>query len=199
MRLDMTVWIKIVGDKLIPGFPGAGGDIREDILYGKFGSNKIQGTIFGEINGETTERINEISKIFETAKIPFEVSNKIQAFHISHATVSMANNHFYTENGMVDLRTAKSMKILKCVALDIKDNLKSVEKMGISIIPTNMVMIKKLPKPLLILMFRIMLSIKYTRDVLLGNHSLNAKKEVLLLNEDFNSLCIKNGVRPCFA
>jgi len=192
-------WIKIVGDKLIPGFPGAGGDIKEDILYGKFGSNKIQGTIFGEINGETTERIKEISKIFEIAKIPFEVSNRIQSFHISHATVSMANKHFYTENGMVDLRTAKSIKILKDVALDIKDNLKSVEKMGISIIPANMVMIKKSPKLLLILMFHVMLSIKYTRDVLLGNHSLNAKNEVSLLNEDFNSLCIKNGVRPYVA
>jgi 2-dehydropantoate 2-reductase len=115
-------WVKIVGDKLIPGFPGAGGDIKEDILHAKFGPKSIQGTIFGEINGETTERIRGISKIFETAKIPFEISNDIRAFHITHAAVSMANKHFYTENGMVDWK-AKNVKILKGIAVDIKNNL----------------------------------------------------------------------------
>ena len=189
-------WTRITGDKLIPGFPGAGGDIKEDVLYGKFVSGKIQKTIFGEISGETTERIMEISKIFQTAKIPFEISKEIQAFHISHAAVSMANKHFYTESGMVDLRTAKSMKILKSVAKSIKDNLKCIKEMRISIVPLNIVMMKKLPSFLIMLMFYIMLSTKSTRDALLGNHSLDAKNEVLVLCEDFNDLCIKNGVRP---
>jgi 2-dehydropantoate 2-reductase len=141
----------------------------------------------------------EISKIFEMAKIPFEISNNIQAFHITHAAVSMANKHFYTENGMVDLRSAKSMKILKSIATDIKNNLISIEKIGISITPSKMVALKKIPAFLIVIMYYIMLHIKYTRDVLLGNHAHNAKNEVFLLNKDFNDLCIKNGVRPYFA
>jgi 2-dehydropantoate 2-reductase len=192
-------WVKIVGNKLIPGFPGAGGDIKEDILYAKFVSKNIQGTTLGEINGETTERIMEISKIFETAKISFEISNNIQAFHITHAAVSMANKHFYTENGMVDFRTAKSMKILKGIAMDIKNNLICIEKIGISIVPSKMIMLKKLPIFLYILIYYIMLNIKYTRGVLLGNHAHNAKSEVLLLDKDFNNLCSKNGIRPYVA
>ncbi|AET59608.1 ketopantoate reductase [Paenibacillus terrae HPL-003] len=58
-------WLEIVGDRLLPGFPGAGGDIKEDVLYAQFGSEKHQGTIFGEINGLTTERVKELAQIFE--------------------------------------------------------------------------------------------------------------------------------------
>ncbi|MNH82765.1 hypothetical protein D3C73_351530 [compost metagenome] len=47
-------WLKIVGDRLLPGFPGAGGDIKEDVLYAQFGSEKHQETTFGEINGLVT-------------------------------------------------------------------------------------------------------------------------------------------------
>ncbi|MDR0376097.1 MAG: hypothetical protein LBH85_10345 [Treponema sp.] len=193
--VEYDSWVKIVGDKLIPGFPGAGGDIKEDILHAKFGSKNIQGTTFGEMNGETTERITEISKIFEMAKIPFEISNDIRAFHVTHAAISMANKHFYTENGMVDLRVAKSMKILKNIAVDIKNNLTRIEEIGISIMPSRMVALKKAPVFLFVLIFYIMLNIKFARDVLLGNHARNAKNEVLLLNNDFNNLCSKNGVR----
>jgi len=49
-------WLEIVGDRLLPGFPGAGGDMKDGILYAQFGSEKHQGTIFGEINGQITER-----------------------------------------------------------------------------------------------------------------------------------------------
>jgi hypothetical protein len=42
-------WLEIIGDRLLPGFPGAGGDMKDGILYTQFGSEKHQGTIFGEI------------------------------------------------------------------------------------------------------------------------------------------------------
>jgi 2-dehydropantoate 2-reductase len=181
-------WVKIVGNKLIPGFPGAGGDVKEDILYAKFGSKNVQGTIFGEINGETTERIMEISKIFEVAKIPFEISRNIRSFHITHAAIIIANKHFYTENGMVDLKTAKSIKVLKNIAKDIKNNLTAIEEIGIPITPQKMGILKKLPEFLFILIFHIILNIRYTRDVLLGDHARNAKDEYFLLDKDFNNL-----------
>ena len=188
-------WVKIVGNKLIPGFPGAGGDVKEDILYAKFGSKNLQGTIFGEINGEVTERIMEISKLFESAKIPFEISKNIKSFHITHAAIIVANKHFYTENGMVDLKTAKSIKVLKGIAKDIKNNLTAIEKIGIPITPSKMSTLKRLPEFLFVLIFYIILNISYTRDVLLGNHARAAKNEYFLLDKDFNNLVNQNSIR----
>ncbi|MFC7559099.1 ketopantoate reductase family protein [Paenibacillus farraposensis] len=66
-------WLEIVGDRLLPGFPGAGGDIKEDVLYAQFGSEKHQGTIFGEINGLVTERVKDLAKIFETVDLQYEI------------------------------------------------------------------------------------------------------------------------------
>jgi 2-dehydropantoate 2-reductase len=190
-------WKKIAGNRLIPGFPGAGGDIKKDILHAKFGSKRLQRTVFGEINGEITERIMAISQLFETAKIPFEISKDIQAFHITHAAIIIANKHFYTENGMVDLKTAKSMKTLKAIATGIKNNLSLLEKTEIPVTPSKMKILKKIPDFLFVWIFYLMLSLNYTRDVLLGNHAYNAKDEYFLLYKDFKNLC-KNGVRSHF-
>lgn len=45
---------------MLPGFPGAGGDIKEQVLYAQFGSEKHQGTIFGEISGQETDRVKSL-------------------------------------------------------------------------------------------------------------------------------------------
>lgn len=79
-------WLEIVGDRLLPGFPGAGGDIKEDILYAQFGSK----TYFGEINGQTTERVKELALIFETAEMHYEIQKifKHFMFHMLHSLQS---------------------------------------------------------------------------------------------------------------
>lgn len=82
-------WLDIVGDRLLPGFPGAGGDIKEDVLYAQFGSEKHQGTIFGEINGQITERVKELAQILESVNLHYEIQPDIQAFHISHAALAI--------------------------------------------------------------------------------------------------------------
>jgi len=43
--------------------------IKDGVLYAQFGSEKHQGTIFGEINGQMTERVKELAEIFETADL----------------------------------------------------------------------------------------------------------------------------------
>jgi 2-dehydropantoate 2-reductase len=181
-------WVEIIGNRLIPGFPGAGGDIKEDILYAKIGSKNIQKTIFGEINGETSERIKILSELFETANIPFEISQNILAFHITHAAIAIANKHFYTENNMVDIQTAKNIKTLKKVVSDWKNNLIIVEKMGINITPRKIKIIKLLPNFIFIAIFHLVLNIDFVKDVLLGNHALSAMNEVFLLDQDFHNL-----------
>ncbi|MDR2652056.1 MAG: hypothetical protein LBC68_07030 [Prevotellaceae bacterium] len=181
-------WLEIIGDRLIPGFPGGGGDIKENILYAKIGSKNIQRTIFGEINGKISERIKNLFKIFETADIPAEISQNILAFHITHTAIIIASRHFYTENGIVDIQTARKIKTLKNIASDMKNNLKIVERMGIAIIPEKIKNLKKIPNFIYVAIFYLMLRNNLAKDVLLGNQALNAKNEILLLQQDFHNL-----------
>ncbi|MFB5763941.1 ketopantoate reductase family protein [Paenibacillus medicaginis] len=179
-------WLEMVGDRLLPGFPGAGGDIKEHVLYAQFGSAKHQGTIFGEINGQMTARVKELAKIFESAGLHYEIQKNIQAFHVSHTALAIVNKHFYTNDGMADLETARSESTLSKIAADIKQNLHLVEQAGIPVIPPETKSMGQLPEKEIISRYRQMLSNDFIIDVKLGNHAVSQKAEILLLDEVFH-------------
>lgn len=179
-------WLEIVGDRLLPGFPGAGGDIKDNILYAQFGSEKHQGTIFGEINGQITERVKELAQIFETSNLHYEIQKNIKAFHISHAATAVVIKHFYTNTGVMDIETAKSESTLLKIAKELKQNIQLVAKAGIPVIPPETKSMGELSENDIIAMYRRMLSNDFTIDVLLGNHAVSAKAEILLLDDMFH-------------
>lgn len=179
-------WLEIVGDRLLPGFPGAGGDIKEDVLYAQFGSEKHLGTIFGEINGMTTERVKELAQIFESVDLHYEIQKDIQAFHISHTALAIVNKHFYTNDGMVDLESARSVSTLSKIAADIKQNINLIEQAGIPVIPPETKALGELPENDIISHYHQMLSNDFIIDVKLGNHAVSQKAEIMLLDEMFH-------------
>jgi 2-dehydropantoate 2-reductase len=186
-------WIAIVGNRLIPGFPGAGGNIAEGILYAQFVKN-VQGTIFGEINGKKTERIIKLSQILNMAKLPYEIPENIKAFHLSHAAFTASIKHFCPAEGMMDVKTAKSGSVLRKVALTIKQNAHLLERAGIPILDPKTRAVSKMPICLIMLLFRIMLSIRFTRSVLLGSHALAAREENMQMDKAFREMISTNIV-----
>ncbi|NBD24980.1 ketopantoate reductase family protein [Paenibacillus glycinis] len=178
-------WLAIVGDRLLPGFPGAGGDMKEDVLYARFGSEKHQGTIFGEINGLVTERVKKLATILEAANLQYDIQDNILAFHISHTALAIVNKHFYAEDGMVDVETARSESILRRIAADIKQNIQLVERAGIPVIPPETKAMGELPDEAIISRYRQMLSNDFIIDVKLGTHAVNQKAEIMLLEKTF--------------
>lgn len=186
-------WLEIVGDRLIPGFPGAGGDMKDSILYAQFGSEKHQGTIFGEINGQITKRVKELAQIFEASNLHYEIQENITAFHISHTATAIVIKHFYTNTGMMDIETAKSESTLLKIAAELKQNIAMVAQGRISVIPPETKSMGEMSKEDIMDMYRKMLSNDFTIDVLLGNHAVSAKEEIMLLDEIFN----KNFTNNC--
>ncbi|QHW33394.1 ketopantoate reductase family protein [Paenibacillus rhizovicinus] len=181
-------WLEIVGDRLLPGFPGAGGDIKQGVLYAQFGSEKHQGTIFGEINGLTTERVKELAQIFESVNLHYEIQENIRAFHISHTALAIVNKHFYTNDGMVDIGTARSASTLSKIAAAIKQNIRLVEQAGIPVIPPETKAMGEMSDNDIISRYRQMLSNDFIIDVKLGNHAVSQKAEIMLLDEMFHKM-----------
>lgn len=184
--IGYDAWLDIVGDRLLPGFPGAGGDIKEDVLYAQFGSEKHQGTVFGEINGLTTERVKELAQLFESAGLHYEIQKDMLAFHISHTALAIVNKHFYTNDGMADIETARSASTLSKIAADIKRNIRLVAQAGIPVIPPETKAMGELPESEIISRYRQMLSNDFIIDVKLGNHAVSQKAEILMLDEKFH-------------
>lgn len=179
-------WLEIVGDRLLPGFPGAGGDMKDGVLYAQFGSEKHQGTILGEINGQMSERVKELAQILETANLHYEIQNDIQAFHISHVATAIVIKHFYTNEGMMDIETARSETTLRKIAKELKQNISLVGQTDIPVIPSVTKEMGEMSEEDIISMYRQMLSNDFTIDVLLGNHAVSAKKEIMLLDKLFH-------------
>lgn len=186
--IGYDTWLELVGDRLLPGFPGAGGDIKDDVLYAQFGSEKHQGTLFGEINGMKTERVKELAKIFKSVELNYEIQKDIQAFHISHVATAIANKHFYTNDGVVDIDTAGSERTLRKIASDIKQNIHQIEKSGIPVIPPETKVMGELPESDIISRYRQMLSNDFIIDVMLGDHAINQKAEIMLLDKVFHKM-----------
>jgi len=181
-------WLEIAGDRLLPGFPGAGGDIKEDVLHAQFGSDKHQGTIFGERDGRVSERIKDLAKIFEAVDLQYEIQKNMLAFHISHTALAIVNKHFYTEDGMVDVETARSESILCKIAADIKENIQLVKRAGIPVIPPETKAMGELSENDIISRYRQMLSNDFIIDVKLGSHANSQKAEIMLLEDRFHQL-----------
>jgi 2-dehydropantoate 2-reductase len=178
-------WLDIVGSRLLPGFPGAGGDLKDGVLYAQFGTEPGQGTIFGEISGRTTERVNHLAGLLEQAGLNYIIEPDIKAFHISHAALAAVNRHFYTDNGMVDLETARSDSTLSKLAADIKRNIQLVEQSGIKVIPPETKQMGELPEEEIIVRYRQMLNNDFIIDVKLGNQAVSRRAEIMLLDEAF--------------
>lgn len=179
-------WVEIVGDRLLPGFPGAGGDLRDGVLYAQFGSEKHQGTIFGEISGEITERVDELSQILEAAELHYEIQEDIESFHITHAATAIVVKHFYKNNAMVDVQGAKSDSILSKIAEELKRNIHMLEQAGIPVIPDQTKIMGDWSKEEIMNMYRSMLSNDFTIDVLLGEHAIKQQSEIRLLDTAFH-------------
>jgi 2-dehydropantoate 2-reductase len=191
-------WIAIVGNRLIPGFPGAGGNIVEGVLYAQF-VKKVQGMIFGEINGEKTERIVKLIQIFNIAELTYEIPENIKAFHLSHAAFTASIKYFYTTDSMLDVKTAKSSAVLRKVASTLKQNVHLLEQAGIPVLDPKTRAAGKMPICLIMLLFWIMLSIRFTRSVLLGSHALAAREENMQMDKAFKEMAHTNIVQgQCF-
>lgn len=55
--IGFSSWLDIVGDRLLPAFPGVGGQIKDGILYARFPPKILVATTFGEISGVVTKLI----------------------------------------------------------------------------------------------------------------------------------------------
>lgn len=101
--IGFSSWLDIVGDRLLPAFPGFGGQMKDGVLHARFLPKIIAATAFGEVNGEVTERIDKLAKLFKTAKLPYVIKKDMQAYLITHSVSDIAMlGVIHSENKIID-------------------------------------------------------------------------------------------------
>ncbi|WFA86734.1 ketopantoate reductase family protein [Paenibacillus amylolyticus] len=194
--MGFSSWLDIVGDRLLPAFPGFGGQIKDGVLHARFLPKIIAATAFGEINGVVTERIENLAKILKTAKLPYVIKKDMQAYLITHSVSDIAMlNFLHSENKIIDKKTARTRKTARKITFTLKAHLKAIQKAGVSIDPPMLKMVLKFPNLFLDLFFMTWLRTKMVRDMMLPDYANHANNEIAQLSNDLIKFLSQNGIK----
>ena len=177
-------WEQLCGKgRIIPAFPGAGGSFKDGILKAALTPYIIQPTTFAEINAYQTKRLQDLSKTFHNAKIPYQIVKNMQEWQLCHLAmvVPIADAYYMAKNPAL---VWKEKDVMQKTALQMKRNFKELHKSGIVLSPRKMNMFRLLP--LWMLKTGLMLVFKSNfGDVFMYQHSMNAPDEMKNLHEQF--------------
>ncbi|MFC9774155.1 ketopantoate reductase family protein [Paenibacillus chitinolyticus] len=194
--IGFSSWLDIVGDRLLPAFPGFGGQIKDGVLHARFLPKIIVATAFGEINGVVTERIENLAKLFKTAKLPYVVKKDMQAYLITHSVSDIAMmGVLYAENKIIDKKTARTRKTARKITVTLKAYLRAIQKAGVSIDPPMLKMVLKVPNLFLDLFFMTWLRTKMVRDMMLPDYANHASNEIVQLSNDLMKFLSQTDIK----
>ncbi|MBC6307987.1 ketopantoate reductase family protein [Listeria sp. FSL L7-1582] len=179
-------WEQILGTgRLLPGFPSAGGEIKNGILHSQYGPKLIQKTMFGEIDGQDSERVRKLAQLFRNANIAYSISDDMDAMQKTHvALVAALSKDMYAENGLKTQAEVITATSIEQIAWTMKNYLTALERSGVAINPSKMKMLQRMPVGLLRFLLKRILTSKIATDVLFSDHAVNMSAEVESMNQD---------------
>ncbi|KGE19821.1 ketopantoate reductase family protein [Paenibacillus wynnii] len=195
--IGFSSWLNIIGDRLLPAFPGAGGQIKEGILYARFPPKALMAAMFGEISGLVTERVENLAQLFKTAKLPYAINKDMKAYLITHSISDIALvGALHFENKIIDEKTARTRKTAHRITFTLKMYLRAIQKAGVAINPSVFKIVLKCPDLILDFVFMMWLRTKIVKDMLLPEYANNAHNEIVQLNNDLLKFLSQNDITP---
>ena len=185
-------------EKVLFGFPGAGGGISEHVLHyadrEKAGGKRKSITI-GEIDGETHERTRAVKSLFETSGVPVEVAGDIDAWLKYHvALVSPLVNALYKYD-CDNYALAKDKKTIRVMIRAAKEGGEILEALGYTKrYPFQFNLFYWLPEMLNVKAVQGLLKSKFA-EVAFALHTRAARDEMKELAAEFQSLNDRTSVK----
>jgi len=185
--------IKALGrERVLIGFPGAGGTRKGHIVRYMVVSGRQQPTTFGELDGSTTPRLEQIAGVFKNAGFPVAISSQMDAWLKTHvAEISPMANALYMAGGD-NYRLARTRDAIVLMIRAIREGYKVLQELDIPIMPARHKILKWIPEPILVaLMRRIFKSEKMAN--LIG-HAHAARLEMVQIACELKALVRKASV-----
>ncbi|MDJ0693541.1 2-dehydropantoate 2-reductase N-terminal domain-containing protein [Mastigocoleus sp. MO_188.B34] len=187
-------WIQAVGrERLLLGFPGAGGTLEKHIVRYIVVSGMFQPTKLGELDGRITPRLKEIVSTFKQAGFPVAISRNMDAWQKTHvALVSPIANALYMAGGD-NYRLAQMPEALHLMVRAIREGFQVLRALGIPITPAKLRLWEWLPEPILVALLRRWVNTKHFEAVA-ARHANAARDEMKQLADDFKVLARQMSV-----
>jgi 2-dehydropantoate 2-reductase len=174
-------------ERVLLGFPGAGGVREEHVVRYIVVSARNQATTFGELDGRTTPRLKQIAHAFKGAGFPVETSRNMDAWLKTHvAKVSPVANALYMAGGDNHLLAGRRDALVLMVRA-MREGFQVLRVLNIPILPSRLKIVEWLPEPMVILLMRLMVNSKEA-EITMAGHANAARDEMKQLADEFKAL-----------
>lgn len=181
---DYKKWEDICGKgRIIPAFPGAGGSIDEGILNAGLTPALIQPTTFGEISGRNTKRTSELSKLFRSSHIPYQIVSDMHLWQLCHLAMVVPIADAYYESAVPE-NAGADRRLMSKTAGKIKRNMKWLKVHEGKLSPKKFYMFTSIPKRLIAIGLAITFKSEFG-DRFMYRHSMKASDEMRELHRQF--------------
>ncbi len=184
-------------EKLLFGFPGAGGGISEHTVHyvdrEKAGEKRKPITI-GEINGETKERTRIVKSLFETSGVPVKIAGDIDGWLKYHVALVLPLGNALYKHDCNNYALAKDKKTIRTMVRAAKEGGRVLKALGYTKrYPFRFNLFYWLPEILNVKAVQGLLESKFA-EVGFALHARAARDEVRVLAGEFQSLIDKTSV-----
>jgi 2-dehydropantoate 2-reductase len=180
-------------ERVLLGFPGAAGDREGHTITFKVASGRQQPTTFGELDGRTTPRLQQIVQAFKSAGFPVAIGPNMDAWLKTHiAEVGPAANAIYLAGGD-NYRLARTRDGMVLMVRAIREGYRVLRALGVPITPANHKIVDWIPEPILVALMRRLLNTK-TAEIEIAGHANAARDEFKHLAGEFRTLARNTSV-----
>ena len=180
-------------ERVLLGFPGAAGHRAGHVVTVKVASGRQQPTTFGELDGRTTPRLQQIVEAFKSARFPVAISPNMDAWLKTHvAEVGPAASAIYLAGGD-NYRLANTRDGLVLMVRAIREGYRVLRALGVPITPANHKIFDWIPEPILVALMRRLLNTK-TAEIEIAGHANAARDEFKQLADEFRALARTTSV-----
>ncbi|WP_321478109.1 2-dehydropantoate 2-reductase N-terminal domain-containing protein [uncultured Paludibaculum sp.] len=190
-----TMWSEAVGrERLLLGFPGAGGVREGPVVRYAFAPTWMQPTTFGEPAGQVTARLKAVLRMFRSADLPVTTCSDMRAWLTSHvALVSPLANGIYLAGGG-NCRLAKQVDTVRLMVDAIREGFAVVRAAGLNVVPFQLRLVERTPEALVVSALRAWAGTGHFETVAKA-HAIAAADEMRVLAHEFALLARTVGVR----
>ncbi len=174
-------------ERVLLGFPGAGGTregntVRATILFGV-----LQPTSLGELDGDLSPRVRNISRILRAAGFPTVIRKNMDAWLKTHAAlVSPIANAIYMRDGNIH-QLAHDRGSVQLMLRAIREGFRVLRSFDIPITPSRLRIFELIPEPFMVPLLQRLLDTEYA-DLIIARHANAAREEMKQIADEFRFL-----------
>jgi 2-dehydropantoate 2-reductase len=178
----------ISSQRVILGFPGAGGEKTEDgTVRATVVIPAIQKTTIGELDGSISLRVQVLADRLQQAGFPTAISRDMDAWLKTHvALVSSIADAFYTADSDIKALANHRSLVVKMVRA-IRKAFAALRAQGIPIAPSQLKIIDLLPEWILVSACCLALRTSFA-ELIIARHAIVAREEMVVLAEQLRIL-----------